>query len=53
MKKKEFIPPIVRQVTPLELESAILGDSKIFDPEIQATGHEVEEFSTSSYWEEM
>ena len=53
MKKKEFIPPIVRQVTSLELESAILGDSKLFGLDVKDTGHEVEEFTTSSYWEEM
>ena len=53
MKKKEFIPPIVRQMTSLELESAILGTSRLFEMDIQDTGHEVEEFTTSSYWEDM
>ena len=52
MRKKKFVPPVVRQTTPLELESAILGDSKLFVLEVQDTGHETQTFVTSSYWEE-
>ena len=52
MRKKKFIPPIVLQETTLELESAILGTSQEFGSKIEATGHEVEAYTTSSYWED-
>lgn len=51
MRKKKFIPPIVLQETTLELESAILGASQEFTNKVEATGHETEMYTTSSYWE--
>ena len=52
MRKKKFVPPVVRKTTSLELESAILGTSQIFSPMIQDTGHETKDFTTSTYWED-
>lgn len=52
MRKKEpFMPPEIRFMTTLELEGAILSDSKTFGETIEDTGHETETFTTSTYWE--
>ena len=52
MKNKEpFLSPKVRQMTTLDLEDCLLGTSKLFVPEIEATGHHVESLEISNYWE--
>ena len=49
--KEAFISPRVSLSVDLELEDCLLGESKIFSSEIQATGHNVEEYVGDSYWE--
>ena len=51
MKKKKFLTPVIHQVTKLELENPILGESKTVESSIVATGHQTQEFTSDSYWE--
>lgn len=51
MGKKEFIPPVVKQTTVLELEDPILGESKIFNSSVIDTGHETYTYTPDNYWE--
>ena len=52
MKKKEpFLPPQIRQTTTLDLEDCLLGESQLFAPDIQATGHHTESLEIGDYWE--
>ena len=50
MRKKEFVPPVVKQTT-LELEGAILGPSNNEDIPTVDTGHETFTYTPDTYWE--
>jgi hypothetical protein len=49
--KEKFLPPRITQMVGVELEDSLLNSSKDVPMTILDTGHEVETYSSDSYWE--
>lgn len=50
-KRQNYLPPKTYGESLLELEGSLLGASQVFGPEVEATGHETEEYEVEDYWQ--
>ena len=50
-KRQNYLPPKTYGECLLELEGSLLGASELFGPDVEATGHETEEYEVEDYWQ--